>query len=64
MNGCPEIEEEVEEILKTAFENLEFETGKDIIKEESKPSLGELADVLLKKPVSSIIHQPTHLTMV
>lgn len=48
--GCPEIEEEVQEILKTAFENLEFETGKAIIKEESLPSLGELAEVLLKKP--------------
>ncbi len=48
--GCPEIEKEVEEILKTAFENLEFETGKDIIKESSIPSLTELAEVLNKKP--------------
>lgn len=48
--GCPEIEKEVEEILKTAFENLEFETGKDIIKEVSIPSLTELAEVLVKKP--------------
>ncbi len=48
--GCPEIEKEVEEILKTAFENLEFETGKDIIKEVSIPSLTELAEVLNKKP--------------
>ncbi len=48
--GCPEIEKEVEEILKTAFENLEFETAKDIIKEASKPSLTELAEVLVKKP--------------
>jgi outer membrane protein OmpA-like peptidoglycan-associated protein len=48
--GCPEIEKEVEEILKTAFENLEFETGKDIIKEVSFNSLSELADVLAKKP--------------
>lgn len=48
--GCPEIEKEVQEILKTAFDNLEFETGKDIIKQESIQSLGELADVLVKKP--------------
>lgn len=48
--GCPEIEKEVQEILKTAFENLEFETGKDIIKPESIPSLSELAEVLVKKP--------------
>lgn len=48
--GCPEIEETVKEILKTAFDNLEFETGKDIIKEVSKPSLDELAGVLVKRP--------------
>ena len=47
--GCPIIEEEVKEILKTAFDNLEFETGKAIIKDESIPSLTELAEVLLKK---------------
>jgi outer membrane protein OmpA-like peptidoglycan-associated protein len=47
--GCPVIEKEVEEILKTAFDNLEFETGKDIIKEVSIPSLTELAVVLKKK---------------
>lgn len=47
--GCPVIEQEVVEILKTAFDNLEFETGKDIIKEVSKPSLKELAEVLVKK---------------
>ncbi|MBL4862077.1 MAG: OmpA family protein [Crocinitomicaceae bacterium] len=47
--GCPEIEKEVEEILKTAFDNLEFETGRGIIKEASKPSLTELAQVLVKK---------------
>lgn len=48
-DGCPVIEEEVQEILKTAFENLEFETGKDVIKQESIPSLTELAEVLVKK---------------
>jgi outer membrane protein OmpA-like peptidoglycan-associated protein len=47
--GCPEIEKEVQEILKTAFDNLEFETGKDVIKQESIQSLGELAEVLVKK---------------
>lgn len=48
--GCPVIEQEIIEVLKMAFDNLEFETAKDIIKEESKPSLDELAVVLLKKP--------------
>jgi outer membrane protein OmpA-like peptidoglycan-associated protein len=33
-----------------AFDNLEFETGKDIIKAASLPSLTELAEVLVKKP--------------
>ena len=48
--GCPEIEKEVQEILKMAFDNLEFETGKDVIKTTSIPSLTELAGVLIKKP--------------
>ncbi|MDG1429561.1 MAG: DUF5723 family protein [Crocinitomicaceae bacterium] len=48
-NGCPEIEEAVEEILRTAFENLEFESGRDVIKSASIPSLTELAEVLVKK---------------
>ena len=48
--GCPEIEKEIIEVLQTAFDNLEFETGKDIIKEESKPSLDQLAEVLIKRP--------------
>jgi outer membrane protein OmpA-like peptidoglycan-associated protein len=47
--GCPVIEKEVEEILKTAFDNLEFETGKEIIKDVSFPSLDELGEVLKKK---------------
>ncbi len=48
--GCPVIEKEVEEILQTAFDNLEFETGRDVIKPESIPSLTKLAEVLVKKP--------------
>ncbi len=47
--GCPVIEEAEKEILKTAFDNLEFETGKDVIKAASIPSLTELAQVLVKK---------------
>ncbi|MFA5575175.1 MAG: DUF5723 family protein [Brumimicrobium sp.] len=49
-NGCPEIDEEAKEILKVAFDNLEFETAKAVIKEDSYPSLNGLADVLKKKP--------------
>lgn len=49
--GCPVIEKEIIEILKTAFDNLEFETGKDIIKSSSFSSLTELYEVLNKKPL-------------
>jgi outer membrane protein OmpA-like peptidoglycan-associated protein len=49
-NGCPVIEKEVEEVLKTAFDNLEFETLKDNIRENSFKSLDELAEVLTKRP--------------
>lgn len=48
--GCPAIEEQVKEVLKTAFDNLEFETGKAIIRESSYISLNELANLLIKKP--------------
>ena len=51
-----QLEEEVKEILKTAFDNLEFETGKAIIKSESIPSLTELAEVLLKKEGWKLTH--------
>lgn len=45
-----QLTEEEEEILNTAFANLEFETGKAIIKEGSLESLAELAGLLEKKP--------------
>ena len=48
--GCPKVDEKVEEILKTAFDNLEFFSAKATIKEPSKPSLDELAKVLVDKP--------------
>lgn len=47
--GCPIIEKEVIEVLKTAFDNLEFEVGKDIIMAGSFLSLDELAEILIKK---------------
>jgi len=47
--GCPEIVEEEQEILNTAFENLDFETSKAVIKEVSYVSLEELAGLLIKK---------------
>jgi outer membrane protein OmpA-like peptidoglycan-associated protein len=41
---------EEQEIVKTAFEDLEFETGKSVILSRSYPSLDTLAQVLTKKP--------------
>ena len=49
-NGCPLIEKEEQDVLNTAFSNLEFETNLDVIKSESKPALIELANTLKKKP--------------
>lgn len=47
--GCPVINEVEKEIINTAFENLEFETGKAIIKDASYESLDELAKLLERK---------------
>ncbi|ELR72229.1 Thrombospondin type 3 repeat:OmpA/MotB [Fulvivirga imtechensis AK7] len=48
--GCPAIEKEDQEVLNTAFENLEFESGKSKIAMSSYTSLVELANLLKKKP--------------
>jgi len=48
--GCPVIEKEVEEALDLAFKNLEFESGKAIIKSSSFSSLEELAEILDAHP--------------
>ncbi len=50
LNGCPKLEEKEVEILRLAFENLEFETAKAIIRESSYASLNELAALLVNKP--------------
>lgn len=44
------LNKEEEEILKKAFDNLEFETAKAIIRESSLGSLDELASLMQKKP--------------
>jgi outer membrane protein OmpA-like peptidoglycan-associated protein len=44
------LNKEEAEVLKKAFDNLEFATAKDIIKQESYASLDELAGLLAKKP--------------
>lgn len=48
--GCPVIEEEVKEALKLAFNNLEFYSGKAVIKSSSYTSLQNLAKILKEHP--------------
>lgn len=48
--GCPKLDKKEIEVVKMAFQNLEFETGKDIIRKSSYPSLNSLAQLLIKKP--------------
>ncbi|MBN8703589.1 MAG: OmpA family protein [Bacteroidetes bacterium] len=47
--GCPVLQKEEQEVINTAFSSLEFETGKDVIKQNSYASLEELAKLLTKK---------------
>ena len=48
--GCPVIKEEVKEVIKTAFQNLEFYSAKSVIKETSYSSLTNLAKILKENP--------------
>ena len=48
--GCPVLLKEEVKVLTTAFANLEFETGKAVIKVRSLASLNELAELLKSKP--------------
>jgi outer membrane protein OmpA-like peptidoglycan-associated protein len=45
-----QLTEKQAEVLKKAFENLEFATGKDIIKQSSYASLNELAALMKQNP--------------
>lgn len=47
--GCPIIEQDEQEILNTAFNNLEFNNAKSTIKTSSFKSLDELVVLLIKK---------------
>ena len=46
--GCPQMSPEQQKALQHAFNNLLFESGKDIIMQESYTSLNELGKVLIK----------------
>ena len=48
-NGCPELAKEEQAIINTAFESLEFESNKAIIKESSFESLERLSELMKVK---------------
>ncbi len=48
--GCPELKAEDKQKLQKAFDNLLFETGKDVIVSSSFPSLNDLGVVLANNP--------------
>ena len=48
-HGCPALSKKELQTVKYAFDNLEFETGKDIIRKKSYESLNALAKLLIDK---------------
>jgi outer membrane protein OmpA-like peptidoglycan-associated protein len=48
--GCPEIKKEDKAVLDYALQAVQFETGKAILKEDSKVVLDQVIDVLSKYP--------------
>jgi len=49
-NGCPILEEAAVQIIRAAFNNLQFETNKAVILGGSYASLNELADLMQRNP--------------
>src|SRR6185437_10313705 len=49
-HGCPVIEKKQQEVINTAFDNLEFEQGKAVITQSSLPSLAALAKLMTNHP--------------
>lgn len=48
--GCPEIEEEVQDVLNLAMRAVQFETGSDRLKSESYGVLDQIANILTRYP--------------
>ncbi len=58
-HGCPELKKEEKEVLKRAFDNLLFESNKDVIKNSSYSSLNELATIM-KQNTEARLHLEGH----
>lgn len=44
--GCPEVSEEVQEVLDLAVENIQFNTGSDVLRTSSYESLNRVAELM------------------
>lgn len=53
--GCPEIEEEVREVLELAMQAVQFETGSANLKEESNEILDQIAQIMGQYPAYRLI---------
>lgn len=49
-NGCPQLDQETQQILAVALEGIQFETAKDVLKSESYPILDRVVAIMEKHP--------------
>ena len=49
-HGCPEIDQETQEVLAIALQGIQFETAKDVLKEESYAPLDRVVYIMNKHP--------------
>lgn len=49
-NGCPDLDEETKEVMEEVLEGIQFETGKDVLKTESYPTLDHVVSLMKKHP--------------
>lgn len=49
-NGCPELDDETKNVLDEALHGIHFQTGKDLLTEDSKPVLDHVVSLLNKHP--------------
>ncbi len=52
--GCPELKEEVKEVLEFAMRAVQFETGRATLKPESYPVLDQIVQIMKQYPVYSL----------